>query len=132
MGNVVKYKAKNTNTNSNNAVDEDRVPAKAWLNLGTVKKITDPESGDVTEEFTALVTGIPLDTMPDAKSKGPKGQAQNGLRDQLVKRIMKMEPGDTFIPGDKIMGLSIQLRRVRENEQLEMNDNPYAVELDLG
>lgn len=131
MGKVINYKQAQKN-NRRNVEDEDRVPAKCWMNIGTVKTVKDPETGELVDKLTALVSGIPLDTMPDAKRKDAFGQAQNGLRDKLVKKAMSLEPGEALLSDDSIWGLRIEIRRVRENEEIPLGENPFESELDFG
>ena len=108
---------------------EDRPKAEFWLNVGYVSEHKDD---DGNYRFVALAQGIPLDQI-EALPTNSKNvnfayfrQAQNGLRDDLLTEAKKLKPGEDVVLEAGPSGITIQLRRVsEENAAPPISGNPF-------
>jgi hypothetical protein len=107
---------------------QDKPKANFWLNVGLLKKVDD---GEV---FLSLPIGIPLDTqdrLPETSSNKEFAQmqaARNNIMDQLIAYANTMEPGQ-----DIVIDLQVQLRRVKETQEVstKVGENKFAMDLGL-
>lgn len=114
--------------NSNNAAagaapQNDRKPAKYWLNVGY-------PTGDEKYPFVALPMGIPLDEdhMQDLKGSAEHREfldAGNRLLADLLVQAAAIEPGDYIIVEHPDMPLAMQIRHVGE-PQAAPSENRFA------
>lgn len=109
----------------------DQPKAQLWLNIGypvTIQTEAGPE-----DRFVSLPLGIPLDTQEKVKANGNNELfaqfqgARNDLLDQIMDAAKALKPGE-----DKILNLSIQLRRVKDEAAPVSNENnAFVRKLDL-
>ena len=131
--NNFRFGSRSNNTTSN----QDRPKAEFWLNVGYM---SDSKDEDGTYRFVSLSQGIPLDTIEDLPTNSSNQLfaafqgARNDLRDQLLDVAKELDAGQaTIVAEDANTGLSIQIRRVREETAAPTgNANPYAKKLALG
>jgi predicted RNA-binding protein with PIN domain len=84
--------------------------------------------------FLSLPIGIPLDTqdrLPETSSNKEFAQmqaARNNIMDQLIAYANTMEPGQ-----DIVIDLQVQLRRVKETQEVstKVGENKFAMDLGL-
>ena len=93
--------APNQRTNDRRVADPDFVPAKFYMNPGSVIEVVG-EDNEVVQEFTSLPKGIALDTMEDATFKPTdtieyieKVKAQNAEKAFWLAQCEGMKPGET-------------------------------------
>lgn len=108
---------------------EERTKAKYWLNIGYNAETG--EGDQATETFVALPVGIPLDMQDKISVRSSNAEfaalqtARNELLEQLIEYAGTLEPG-----GERILSLSIQLRRVKEDPApIASKDNPFSAKL---
>lgn len=112
---------------------EDRPKAQFWLNVGYVSEVKDE---DGTYRFVSLAQGIPLDNIESLPTNSSNQgfahfrQAQNELRDDLLAEAKKLKPGEDLIFDGGPNGLSIQLRRVRDEQAAPTGENPFRRRLE--
>jgi hypothetical protein len=94
----------------------DKPKTKFWLDVGY-------QQNDEKYPFVSLLNGIPLDTMADADTKvnnrefAALRKRMNVLRDTLLARAERLEPGETVIISNGDGGLDIRLRHHAEREE---------------
>jgi hypothetical protein len=110
----------------------DQPKAQLWLNIGYPVDIP-VEGGGTEERFVSLPLGIPLDTqehLPTNSRNEVFAQfqgARNDLLDQIMEAAKALKPGE-----DKLLNLSIQLRRVNEDAApVAKENNMFARQLAL-
>jgi hypothetical protein len=126
----IQSKALFSNNAANAAAPAPQAKKRAnfWLNVGLVKKV------DGEEVFLSLPLGIPLDTqdpLPTNSSNKDFAQmqaARNDLVEQLKAYAETMDAGE-----DVIIDLQVQLRRVKDVEEVSVkpNENKFAINLGL-
>ena len=115
------------------APSDDRAKAQFWLNVGYVSEVKDE---DGTYRFVSLAQGIPLDNIEalptNSRNQGfaQFRQAQNELRDDLLAEAKKLKPGEDVIFDGGPNGLSIQLRRVQDEQAAPTGENPFRRRLE--
>lgn len=109
----------------NAAANQERPKSQFWLNIGYEAEGAGKDGDDA---FVSLPVGIPLDTqerLPTNSSNKDFAQmqaARNDLMDQLLEYAKALQPGE-----DVIIGLRVQLRRVREDQAVSVGeDNKFA------
>ena len=120
---------------SNNSAPaaDDRPKAQFWLNVGYISQVKDE---DGTYRFVSLTQGIPLDNIESLPTNSRNQgfaqfrQAQNELRDDLLAEAKKLAPGEDVIFDGGPNGLSIQLRRVQDEQAAPTGDNPFRRRLE--
>lgn len=115
---------------SSNSKTEDRPKAQYWLNVGYDSGI---EDDDGKSRFVSLPTGIPLDTQEKlpTNSRNAEFRAFQSARNKLLEQILSV--AKSLAPGEeKILNLSLQLRRVNEEaEDIPADENAFVRKLDL-
>jgi hypothetical protein len=108
------------------AANEAPQKAKFWLNIGYEAEDAGADGGPA---FVSLPIGIPLDTQEKLKTNSSNKEfaqlqaARNDLLEQLIAHAkQELKPGE-----DMIIGLQIQLRCVREEQEVSVGaDNKFA------
>ncbi len=109
------------------ALQQDKPKAELWINIGY--EVPDPEG---ISKFISLPLGIPLDQVKLLNTSTPNeefnlvNQARNDLLDQLLNVANTVEPGQS-----KIVNLSVEVRRVSENVEVNKDINPFIRKLEL-
>lgn len=109
----------------------DQPKAQLWLNIGY--PVTVKVDGADEERFVSLPLGIPLDTQEHLATNSRNELfaqfqgARNDLLDQIMDAAKALGPGE-----DRILNLSIQLRRVNEDAApVSAENNAFVRKLDL-
>uniref|UniRef100_A0AAU6VZP0 RNAP1 subunit A n=1 Tax=Pseudomonas phage Arace01 TaxID=3138526 RepID=A0AAU6VZP0_9VIRU len=109
----------------------DQPKAQLWLNIGY--PVTVKVDGADEERFVSLPLGIPLDTQEHLATNSRNELfaqfqgARNDLLDQIMDAAKALAPGE-----DRILNLSIQLRRVNEDAApVSAENNAFVRKLDL-
>lgn len=114
------------------APTDDRAKAQFWLNVGYVSKVKDE---DGTYRFVSLAQGIPLDNIETLATNSSNQnfayfrQAQNELRDDLLAEAKQLKPGEDMIFTAGPSGLTLQIRRVRDEQAVPTGENPFRQKL---
>lgn len=110
--------------------EDSRPKAQFWLNVGYDSGVEDEEG---KTRFVSLPTGIPLDTQEKLPTNSRNGEfrafqsARNDLLAQILDVAKSLAPGE-----EKILNLSLQLRRVNEEaEAIAPDENQFVRKLDL-
>ena len=105
---------------------QDQPKAQYWLNVGY--PVTLDTDGGPEDRFVSLPLGIPLDTQEHFATNSRNELfaqfqgARNDLLDQIMEVAKTLEPGQ-----DRILNLSIQLRRVNDEAPAPTNENNVFV-----
>lgn len=96
----------------------DRPKSQFWLNIGYSVTVQGEDGQE--QRFVSLAQGIALDNIEAQKTNTNNAvfnqfrAAQNDLAESLINKAKTLKPGEEVIIATGDNGLSIQLRRVKE------------------